>query len=174
MEAARASAHVEALYIEHHDLIRDSLIRMCRNRHTAEDLTSETFERALRHLSRDGAVEHANPVAWLRTIAKNLLTDYYRKAATRRETPSAEPFEASDQDYEVGMMEDEALRTAHRLLEPLTPGQRTVMVLRALHGYDTQETAALMSRSPQAIRSLRHKAMRRLAESRDQYEESSA
>lgn len=57
---------------------RASLVRMCIRRigdvHAAEDIVQETFYRALQ-LGLDPA---RAPIAWLRTVARNLCTDHYR------------------------------------------------------------------------------------------------
>src|SRR4051812_41886047 len=48
------------------------------NRAEAEDLTQQTFERALRAWSRFDP-SRAQPRPWLLAIARNLLVDHYRR-----------------------------------------------------------------------------------------------
>lgn len=46
-------------------------------RELAEDVTQEVWLRAVREWSRTGAPD--NPLAWLTTVARNLLINHYRK-----------------------------------------------------------------------------------------------
>lgn len=158
-----ASQRVERMYVDHHAAVRDYLMRLCRNTHLAEDLASETFERALRHLGqRDEPVR--TPLPWLRTIARNLLTDHYRRAITRREVAAADIEEEVSEEEELAVVE--TMAEVEVLVAGLTPGQRQVVLLRALHDLDVRQTAAAMGRTPQAVRNLRHKATLRLVSSR--------
>ncbi len=54
-----------------------------RDRDEAEDLTQQTFERALRAWSRFDPAR-ASVATWLLAIARNLLIDHYRAAAAGR------------------------------------------------------------------------------------------
>jgi RNA polymerase sigma factor (sigma-70 family) len=46
-------------------------------RELAEDVTQETWVRALRHWRRHGAPE--NPLGWLTTVARNLIVSHFRR-----------------------------------------------------------------------------------------------
>jgi RNA polymerase sigma factor (sigma-70 family) len=59
------------------------------DRQVAEDLTSETFLRALRHI-RQSAWQGSGIRIWLLTIAKNLLIDFSNSACRVREVPMAD------------------------------------------------------------------------------------
>ena len=56
------------------------------SREEAEDLTQQTFERALRAWSRFDPAR-ASAATWLVAIAKNLVIDHYRRDAGRRVEP---------------------------------------------------------------------------------------
>src|SRR5919106_1455 len=55
-------------------------------REEAEDLTQQTFERALRAWRRFDP-ERASPLTWLLAIARNLLIDHYRGLDPSRHQP---------------------------------------------------------------------------------------
>src|SRR5437588_5774009 len=57
-----------------------------RDRHTAEDLTQATFERALRAWSRFDP-RRASESTWLLAIARNLLIDHHRRDRSDRSEP---------------------------------------------------------------------------------------
>lgn len=156
--------YVEALRVAFFETLRRYVLGMCRNSHVTDDVVSETFERALCSVRR-GAVVHDSPLAWLRVISKNLLTDHFRRAASRHEFSSSTPpvrgfVEAAD----ASTMQRESLARLADALRVLTPGQRQAVVMRTINGYSTAETAFAMGRSEQAVRSLIHKAMRSLAD----------
>lgn len=50
------------------------------DRNLAEDVTQETWLRAVENWQRKGMPEV--PIAWLKTVARNLLVNYFRRART--------------------------------------------------------------------------------------------
>ena len=99
-----------------------------RARHWAEDLTQQTFERALRswHLFDE---TKASPGTWLMAIARNILIDSYRRDRSDREEPLGEEAEVtlSAGDEERGWGISPELASA---LERLGQQQREVIALR--------------------------------------------
>ncbi|MFH1558589.1 MAG: sigma-70 family RNA polymerase sigma factor [Pseudomonadota bacterium] len=75
MTAALASA-----FLVHRRSLMWSLMRIVRDRQTAEDLTQETFIRA-RHAIEAGPIEHVE--AFLHQTARNLALDYERRSRMR-------------------------------------------------------------------------------------------
>jgi RNA polymerase sigma-70 factor, ECF subfamily len=171
MNTEEARRYVADLFVAHRDDIYGYLHGMCHNTHISEDITAETFERAMRAMTRPDAKEHPTPLAWLRTIARNLLTDHWRRASRRLEVP----MEVTDDLHRPVVFEpDEHLpdlvREVRRVLDRLTDSQRQVVLLRDYQDLDTVTTARQMGRSPQAVRSLQHKARRRIEAIRDEDE----
>lgn len=156
-------AHVEALYVAHHRTIRDYLYQRCRNGHLADDLASETFERAILHLIREDISSLQNPVAWLKTVARNLLTDHYRRAANRHEIASANVAVGQEDSgaLDQAILYAETISELGPVMKALTQGQRDALG-GGLLDLSTRETADRMGRTPQAVRNLRHKARRRI------------
>ena len=132
----------------------------------AEDLTSETFVRALRALG--GFQEQGRDVgAWLVTIARNLVADHYRSARYRLElttddvaSAGAVPLEEGPEGRVLRDLRDAALLDAVRRL---VPDQQECVALRFLQGLSVAETAAAMGREHGAVKALQHRAVRRLA-----------
>lgn len=137
------------------------------NHALAEDLTSETFLRALRGIGRF-TWQGRDPAAWLLTIARNLITDHYKSARYQleRATPEMRDAERADSDP-AGDPETAAMtRISHaRLyaaLAELTADQRECLILRFLLNRSIADTAALMGKEPGAIKALQFRAMRSL------------
>src|SRR5512134_1925973 len=74
---------IVAVYRETIDALYAHVSRCCYgDRALAEDVTQETWLRAVREWRRRGPPDR--PLAWLITVARNLLVSYYRK---RRPAP---------------------------------------------------------------------------------------
>lgn len=143
------------IYRSHYrDVFRFVLVRTA-NLQDAEDIASETFERAFR--SWGGDVPTRPPLPWLLLTARRLITDRWRRARTlaRRLSSRAEPTASS-------MPEVEAMRWLEAIAEVLTSRQREALLLRFHHDLSDVEIAEVMGVSPSGVRSLIHRAMERL------------
>ena len=130
----------------------------------AEDLTSETFFRALRSMA-SFQWQGKDFGAWLTTIARNLVVDHYKAARTRLET-STDDF--SDRTEATAGPEDEVLASLtnevlHAAMQKLPSEQQECLVLRFLNGSSIAETAKALGRSEGAIKQLQLRAVRNLA-----------
>lgn len=126
------------------------------DRSVAEDLTSETFVRALRRI--DTVDYHGTQIgAWSITIARNLLFDRTRSNQYRREVSVAQ---ISDTDLNRSTSPDTHLITTerqNRLLECVTelhPSQRVCIRLRFFLEMSVAVTAHAMQRTPGAVKTL--------------------
>ena len=129
----------------------------------AEDLTSETFLRALRRMD-SFSWQGRDIAAWFITIARNLITDNAKSARFRLEVTTADMLDADEQ---VDAPETEVLQRLRdtRLLEAvknLKPEQAECVVLRFLQGLTLAETAAVLGKSEGAVKQLQLRAVRAL------------
>lgn len=67
---------MEELYKEYSKLVYNYLYSLCRNKDTAEELTQETFYRAIKGV--DNFKGNSKVTTWLCQIAKNIWIDYLR------------------------------------------------------------------------------------------------
>jgi RNA polymerase sigma-70 factor (ECF subfamily) len=130
----------------------------------AEDLTSETFFRALRSMG-SFRWQGRDFGAWLMTIARNLTTDHFKAGRTRLEHPT-EDMSLHDGATEgpepvvLASLTNEALLTA---LKELPHEQQECLVMRFLQGLSIAETAAVLGRSDGAVKQLQLRGVRGLA-----------
>jgi RNA polymerase sigma-70 factor (TIGR02952 family) len=134
------------------------------DRATAEDITSETFVRALRRID-SLSFQGRDVGAWLVTIARNIIRDQVKSSRYRLEVTTAD---MRDADRATDGPEDAVLQhlTNQQLLEcvrQLGSEQQECIVLRFLHGLSVSETAEIMGKKDGAIKALQHRAVRRLA-----------
>ena len=130
----------------------------------AEDLTSETFFRALRSMS-SFRWQGKDFGAWLMTIARNLTTDHYKASRTRLEstTEDMSPHDSATEGPEsavLASLTNEALLTA---LKQLPAEQQECLIMRFLQGLSIAETAKVLGRSDGAIKQLQLRGVRNLA-----------
>lgn len=110
------------------------------DRHTAEDVAQQAFERAWKHAgSYDG--RRAAVSTWLLTITRNVAIDTIR---VRRPVPvdpwtAAELLAPSLQDPAGAAVESDDLRRLRRALETLPGDQRRAVLLATVGGRTTTE-----------------------------------
>jgi RNA polymerase sigma-70 factor (ECF subfamily) len=152
------------LYDRYVDVVFRFVHHRVGDRATAEDVTSETFVRALRRI--DSLTFQGRDVgAWLVTIARNLMLDHVKSSRYRLEVATAD---MRDADRATDGPEDAVLRglaNAELLagVAQLSDDQRECVELRFLQGLSVAETAAAMGKKDGAVKALQHRAVRRLA-----------
>lgn len=130
----------------------------------AEDLTSETFFRALRSMT-SFRWQGKDFGAWLMTIGRNLATDHFKAGRTRLEM-TTEDMGVHDDATEgpestvLAGLTNEILLGA---LKELPDEQRDCLVMRFLQGMSIAETAAVLGRSDGAVKQLQLRGVRNLA-----------
>jgi RNA polymerase sigma-70 factor (ECF subfamily) len=134
------------------------------DRATAEDVTSETFVRALRRID-SLSFQGRDVGAWLVTIARNIILDHVKSSRYRLEVATAD---MRDADRVTDGPEDAVVAhlTNRELLacvQQLGSEQQECIVLRFIHGLSVSETAEIMGKKDGAIKALQHRAVRRLA-----------
>ena len=130
----------------------------------AEDLTSETFFRALRNMG-SFRWQGKDFGAWLMTIARNLATDHFKAGRTRLELTTED---MGQHDDATDGPEDSVLAglTHEIVLKALTElpnEQRDCLIMRFLQGLSIAETAQALGRSDGAIKQLQLRGVRNLA-----------
>ena len=130
----------------------------------AEDLTSETFLRALRRIS-SFTWQGRDVGAWFVTIARNLITDHYKSGRYRLELTTDDLAGSSAELVQdpahvvLASMQNEVLLAAVR---QLGPEQQECIALRFLQGLSVSETAAAMGKNDGAVKALQYRAVRAL------------
>jgi RNA polymerase sigma-70 factor (TIGR02952 family) len=134
------------------------------DRATAEDVTSETFVRALRRID-SLSFQGRDVGAWLVTIARNIVLDHVKSSRYRLEVSTAD---MRDADRATDGPEDAVVahlgnRELLACVQQLGSEQQECIVLRFIHGLSVSETAQIMGKNDGAIKALQHRAVRRLA-----------
>ena len=143
-------------------VFRYVLVRVA-NRALAEDLTSETFLRAMRRID-SFTWQGKDIAAWFVTIARNLIADHVKSAKFRFEVATADMRDADERvdspDTEVlTRLRDERLVSAIR---DLGSDQAECITLRFLQGLSLADTAKVLGKSEGAVKQLQLRATRAL------------
>lgn len=138
------------------------------NRQLAEDLTSDTFLRALKRIG-SFTWQGRDLGAWLVTIARNLVADHFKSGRYRLEVTTGDVLDADREDRgpegspESAVVDHITNVTLLTAVKQLNPEQQECIVLRFLQGFSVAETAQAMSKNEGAIKALQYRAVRALA-----------
>ncbi|RCX19343.1 RNA polymerase RpoE-like sigma-24 subunit [Anaerobacterium chartisolvens] len=133
--------------------------------HTANDLTSQIFEKLFSRL-KSYAPEKSIFSAWLFSIARNTITDYYRSQARMRtrfasiET-SSELIDAEPNPADIAAL-NETQQHLRKALASLNKRERDIIALKFWSGISNRDIAKLIGISESNIGVILFRSMRRL------------
>ncbi|MDH4608356.1 sigma-70 family RNA polymerase sigma factor [Pseudomonas sp. BN102] len=141
---------VQALYSEHHGWLKNWLRSKLGNAADAADLAQDTF---LRLLGRSDSLDLRAPRAFLRTVARGLVIDHWRREELERaylealaQLPEAEAPSPESRELILEVLERIAL-----MLDRLKPKARTAFLLAQCEGLTHKEVAAQMGISLRSV-----------------------
>lgn len=157
----------QSAFCELYSLYFDAVFRYVRvvltDHHAAEDVTQQTFTNVLRALPLYERRPGTPFRAWLFRIARNEALSYVRKHSRFdieapdqldgriERDPAPTPLDGLDWLSDNDLM---------LFVERLPVAQRQVLMLRYMVGLKGSEVAAVLDRTPQAVRKLEHRALR--------------
>ncbi len=124
-----------------------------------EDLTADVFVRMVRKL---GAFRTGRRplLAWLYTIARNRLTDYYREQKKEAgHLPLREALIAAQDSPQREAERHLAADCLRRALRYLTEEQRLVILGKFIEDRSNADVASLLQKTEGAVKSLQHRAL---------------
>jgi RNA polymerase sigma-70 factor (ECF subfamily) len=150
--AALAEAHLDDVY--------RYLLYMTANPPTAEELTAETFERALRAWHRYDP-RRATARSWLCQLARTAALDHFRAEERRRRR---ERRYAAQEQQTAGEPElpDDFGSVLRQALRTLTASDREVIALRIVLELDASTAARILGISPSACTTRLNRALEKL------------
>jgi len=153
------------LYDRYVDLVYRYIYYRVGTTQLAEDLTSETFLRALRRIS-SFTWQGRDVGAWFVTIARNLIADHYKSGRYRLEMTTDDIVETGSKLVEDGpenaVLESMQNKVLLEAVKQLNAEQQECIVLRFLQGLSVAETAQAMNKNDGAIKALQYRAIRSL------------
>jgi RNA polymerase sigma-70 factor, ECF subfamily len=143
----------------HLDDVYGYLVYLTRDRTLAEDLTAETFEKALR-IWRRFDPRRASARTWLCQIARTTALDWFRSEERRRRREEA----VAVPDETEGELPEGLSPELASALAALSAGEREVIALRILLELDGDEAARVLGISQTAVSTRLSRALKKLEE----------
>lgn len=133
------------------------------HKETAEDLTSQTFFKALRYLGGFNFVKNSSFSAWLFTIARNCVIDHYRSSKLFKNIDDVWDL-ASTEDIAKNFESKEESAQLLKYLKELNSKQREIVILRVFQDLSYREIANITNRSESACKMDFSRALKKLKE----------
>lgn len=118
----------------------------------AEDITAQTFLRAWQSIERYRPLPGRPILAWLFTIANNLIVDHYRRSRRELVGVAVEPRDRGDNDPEHRALAADLRREIRQAISGLKPDHQLVVALRLIDGLDYDEISRITGKRPGALR----------------------
>ena len=151
---------VEAYQKYKTDIYTYIYLRVNKRRDIAEDIFQETFLKALKYrLKYNPGL--SNPRTWLTTIAKNLVTDYYKSKYKYLESTLDENIDIADdadENIDVDIMYSQVVN----LLDKMNEKDKELIILRYVSEFDLDEIASMMGMSYDSAKVAVNRAIQKL------------
>lgn len=154
----------EKLYEAHYMRVFSYVMTLAGDRHTAEEITQETFFRAFTKL--DSFRGQSDEVTWLCAIAKNLFADEKRRQSRGGEMPQEAVSPAKG--VEQTAVERDASFRVHLALHALEEPYREVFELRVFGELSFQQIGQIFQKTENWARVTFHRARAKLKERMDE------
>jgi RNA polymerase sigma-70 factor, ECF subfamily len=159
-----ATPPIDELYEEHLAAIYRFIFSKVGNREEAEDLTSQVFMKAVRHLDQSRHIESIQ--SWLFQVARTTVADHWRRYYRIRVNSLDDLLDAGwegPREERAGPRSFKPEARVQRLLVLLPDRYREVLTLRFLENCSIAETAQRMGLSEPNVKVLQFRALKKAA-----------
>lgn len=154
---------LEKHYALHSEQIYQFLYFLTYDKQLAEDILQETFIRA--HEARSNYRGDANVLTWLRSIAKNLAVDHFKRKKILQFLPFQTQIEIPK--VEISTLEtlqiEEEYRELYIAISQLKFEYRIAIVLRKIEGLSIKETAEILGWSEAKVKNNTNRGLNSLS-----------
>ena len=144
---------LKADFLRTYDTYANDIYRFCTvkvtNRELAQDLTQEVFMRYWQTI-REGE-KMKNERAYLYTLARNLIIDWYRKKKENSLDVLTEQGIDFGNDDHKKIEQSAQMNEVLRVISQLDPDSREALLLRFVEGFTPKEIAAMSGESANAV-----------------------
>ena len=153
------------LYNKLFPLIHSMIFARIKNVSATDDIVSEIFMKVA--LNLDSHDKRFAFSTWLFTIARNTLTDYFRRQQRNREDSCSDFFDNSptiSKQPDEKLLSDEAIENLLRAMGKLSARQRKILELKYWSELANVEIAEVMNLSASNVGYLHYQAIKKLRE----------
>ncbi|MBD5528084.1 MAG: RNA polymerase sigma factor [Lachnospiraceae bacterium] len=152
----------DILFEQYYEDVFRFLRGLSADEHLAEELTQETFYRALK--SADSYRGEADMRIWLCSIAKNLYYTQYKKQKRLATEEDIEEYQAEDKNFLDIIADRETALQIHRILHELQEPYKEVFSLRIFGELPFKDIGTLFGKSQHWACVTYHRAKERIRE----------
>lgn len=149
------------IYSEHFSDVYKYVLSLCRNETLAEEITQETFFKAMRHIDKFNG--NCKLYVWLCQIAKNTYYSYiakHKRIVPEIDTDYPDPISDLETDY----LDKEDARRLHILLHNLNEPYKEVFTLRVFGELPFSQIGELFGKTDSWARLIFYRAKKQLQE----------
>ena len=146
----------EDIYKAHFQNVYKYVYSLCRNEATAEEITQETFYKALKTLDKFKGDCHL--FTWLCQIGKNTYYTYYQKQKRHISSQEMNDLSETGQGLEEQLLDREQARKLHFLLHELPEPYKEVFALRVFGELPFAQIGELFNKKDSWARLIFHRA----------------
>lgn len=153
----RKAALIE-IYMQNYDPIYKFIYFRVLDESLAQDLTSEVFVRMVARI-QSFSYRQQSILAWLYTIARNLMIDHFRVQGKQTKLPLSEKMASNGRSPDELIYLRLTQQQLAQAMTCLTDEQHQVILLRFVDGYRLKEVAQLLGKSEGAVKAMQHRAL---------------
>lgn len=154
--------NIEGVYEQYFTVVYRYLLSLSHNTHIAEELTQETFFKALKK-ANDFRGE-CDLRVWLCQISKNTYYDYLKKNKKYAPESQDEMEEVPSSDFLQNFSDKETALQVHKVLHRLSEPYKEVFTLRVFGELSFTEISSLFGKSESWARVTYHRACKKIRE----------
>ena len=156
----------EAIYVQHFDGVYKYVFSLCRNETMAEEITQETFYRAMEHI--DKFEGRCKLYVWLCQIAKNTFLTYAKKQKRHVSETDIDLSKQIEPSFENEILDKETVWKLHKLLHELSDPYKEVFSLRVFGELPFSQIGELFGKSDSWARLIFYRAKKELRRDLDE------
>lgn len=156
----------EAIYVQHFDGVYKYVFSLCRNEMVAEEITQETFYRAMEHI--DKFEGKCKLYVWLCQIAKNTFLTYAKKQKRHVSETDIDLSQQIEARFENEILDKETVWKLHKLLHELSEPYKEVFSLRVFGELPFSQIGELFGKSDSWARLIFYRAKKELRRDLDE------
>jgi len=156
----------EAIYVQHFDGVYKYVFSLCRNGTMAEEITQETFYRAMEHI--DKFEGKCKLYVWLCQIAKNTFLTYAKKQKRHVSETDIDLSKQIEPSFENEILDKETVWKLHKLLHELSDPYKEVFSLRVFGELPFSQIGELFGKSDSWARLIFYRAKKELRRNLDE------
>lgn len=154
---------LKEIFDNYYDRIYKFFIYRTNNTHLSEELTSAVFEKIVVNIDRYKDKE-SNFNAWIFTIARNTMYDYFRsdKSNSKRSIDDYEEILIARDNVEDEVSKKEKDKEIFKMLNSLTDRERSIIAYKFGAGLKNIEIGEIMNLSSSNIGSILYRSLKKL------------